>query len=308
MERANLPALAVGISVALTMTSVSPANAADSVDNVSAVDVEASLGRAASPLVSEAINTASTAADAAVVTDGLNTVTIPRDPSDGVELTVDTASVSIRLPEVEEASAAVSLDSGAVTYPATNGVANTVIPRDGGLQMLTTIASAEAPTSFAYDVTVPEGGSISLVGDGSAVIVDAGGEPVLTTTTPWAVDANGNHVPTHYEIEGDSLVQIVEHAAGDHAYPIVADPTWGWRNAAWGLTLSRSETASIRDYAAAAGMCATIAKKAAGFAVACGVWASYLQVQAATANNLKPKGCLHVVVAPLPGAISNTHC
>jgi hypothetical protein len=29
--------------------------------------------------------------------------------------------------------------------------------------------------------------------------------------------------PTHYALEGNTLVQIVDHASGEYSYPIVAD-------------------------------------------------------------------------------------
>lgn len=41
----------------------------------------------------------------------------------------------------------------------------------------------------------------------------------------WALDANGKPVPTHYEVNGTTLTQVVEHAAGT-AYPVVADPSY----------------------------------------------------------------------------------
>ena len=43
---------------------------------------------------------------------------------------------------------------------------------------------------------------------------------------PWARDANGAEVPTHYEITGTTLTQIIDHRMEPYAYPIVADPFW----------------------------------------------------------------------------------
>ncbi len=134
-----------------------------------------------------------------------------------------------------DASAAVELESGAIAYPSDNGVANTVVPLTDGVQMLTTLASADAAESFAYPIDVPDGGSLSLVESGSAVIRDAGGNTLITTTAPWARDANGRTVPTHYEVDGTALVQIVDPATGDYAYPIIADPTYTywWGGKTW---------------------------------------------------------------------------
>ena len=41
---------------------------------------------------------------------------------------------------------------------------------------------------------------------------------------PWALDAQGNAVPTSYEVRGMTLVQTVEHQGA--AYPVVADPSF----------------------------------------------------------------------------------
>ena len=225
----------VGLSVVLAIASIAPASAVDNVDDVSAADVESALAGVTPALLEEAVDASATSTVAAVVNDSGTGVSIPRDPSEGVDLTVGTASISIGLPELDGASSAVTLESGAITYPADNGVANTVVPLIDGVQMLTTIASADAPTSFSYPVQLPQGGSVALTGDGSAVIADAAGNPLVTTTAPWAVDANGAPVPTHYEIDGTSLVQVVDHTSKDFAYPIVADPsyTYWWGGKTW---------------------------------------------------------------------------
>lgn len=45
-------------------------------------------------------------------------------------------------------------------------------------------------------------------------------------TPAWATDANGNDVPTRYELNGSTLTQIVDHQSADVAYPVVADPAY----------------------------------------------------------------------------------
>lgn len=41
-----------------------------------------------------------------------------------------------------------------------------------------------------------------------------------------AVPATADDVPTHYEVHGSTLTQIVDHTGGRFAYPVVADPIW----------------------------------------------------------------------------------
>jgi hypothetical protein len=53
------------------------------------------------------------------------------------------------------------------------------------------------------------------------------GETLLGGIAPaWAKDATGNPVPTRFEVNGDSVTQVIEHDA-TFEYPIVADP---WLN------------------------------------------------------------------------------
>lgn len=103
------------------------------------------------------------------------------------------------------------------TLPATDGVVQDI---EGGVRLLTVVKGPEAPTRFTY--TFP-GATLTLQEDGS-VAVDVGEEPVGAVLPPWSVDADGNAVPTRYEVDGSDLVQVVQHAGA--AYPVVSDPAY----------------------------------------------------------------------------------
>lgn len=45
---------------------------------------------------------------------------------------------------------------------------------------------------------------------------------VGSIAAPWAVDASGNAVPTSFEVAGNTVTQVVEHAGA--VYPVTADP------------------------------------------------------------------------------------
>jgi hypothetical protein len=67
-------------------------------------------------------------------------------------------------------------------YPGTDGSSNAVIPTNGGVQMLTTITGAEAPTRYDYKIDLPKGGRVELTPDstGNGVVVfDGAGSPVF---------------------------------------------------------------------------------------------------------------------------------
>jgi hypothetical protein len=57
-----------------------------------------------------------------------------------------------------------------------------------------------------------------LAGDGVTL--------VATVDPAWATGADGAPVPTHVEVQGSTLVRVVEHRSASVAYPVVADPGW----------------------------------------------------------------------------------
>ncbi len=116
------------------------------------------------------------------------------------------------------------LQGGAVTYPG-ESLTNSVIVGDAGVQMLTTITSADAPEHLEYDVDLGVGESLRSTEDGAAVVA-ADGTVLAVVADAWALDADGDPVATHYEIEGSTLIQVVDHRAAGVAYPVVADPIW----------------------------------------------------------------------------------
>lgn len=54
-------------------------------------------------------------------------------------------------------------------------------------------------------------------------------EKIAQIAAPWAVDAAGKTIPTHYELKNNQLFQIVETDANT-VFPVTADPSWQW----WG--------------------------------------------------------------------------
>lgn len=67
---------------------------------------------------------------------------------------------------------------------------------------------------------------MTLNEDGSIAAIGADGAFVAGAHKPWALDANGVPVSTHFVIDGTRLTQVVEHGEGN-AYPVVADPWLG---------------------------------------------------------------------------------
>lgn len=172
--------------------------------------------------------------------DGDLAVAIPKDGTDGVLLEYEgededsDATIEIGMPGDGE-DAAVTED-GSVVYEEIANDSDLVVEAldNGGVRMMVVIDGADAPTDYAFDLDIPDDAELRLNDDdGSVSVIDSDGETVGVFSTPWAYDANGASVPTHYTIEGDTLIQTVLHEG--FTYPVVADPSWWWwtKNIAW---------------------------------------------------------------------------
>lgn len=125
-------------------------------------------------------------------------------------------------PEVD--GNAVSIDSVASETNGDYGITSQASA--SGERMLIDITEPTAPTAYSFDVTGAD--LIITVPDGSLALFDVGADDqvslVGTIAAPWALDARGAPVPTHFEVSGTIVTQIVDHTSGQYAYPITADP------------------------------------------------------------------------------------
>lgn len=224
-----LAGLVVSALTAASLVAAPPAMASGD-DTVTPTEVAAAIATTeskAGDLVAAPVASATDADSAAVTTTSAGvTLDVPKDADQGVSLKAEgLPEVTVELPNADDAANATRLNDGTVVYASGNGSANAVVPTEGGVQMVTTIANSDAPTSFPYKVDVPDGGKVEL-SDGGALVKDASDNIVLVIPAPWAKDANGTAVPSHFTTDGTTLTQVVEHTNGTFAYPVVADPWW----------------------------------------------------------------------------------
>lgn len=118
--------------------------------------------------------------------------------------------------------------SGGVVTATTDEAITTALPTSVGLQLVSVIADASAPTEFSYSLRLPSEAVVYRASSGALVVEDGSDEGIGKFEAPWAVDADGREVPTHFEYEGGALRQVVEHSASEYTYPIVADPAWSY--------------------------------------------------------------------------------
>lgn len=157
-------------------------------------------------------------------------VDIPADATKGVKLIGGSQTITIGLPNAKQGGKGFKNGKGVVVYSGRDGSANAAIPADGGVQLLTTIESKKAPTSYAYTMT----GNVTLTPEGAALLTNNKGEIVAAVPPAWAKDANGKSVATRFVTDGKSLTQVVDHRVRGVAYPVVADPIVIWL---FGLTV-----------------------------------------------------------------------
>ena len=89
-------------------------------------------------------------------------------------------------------------------------------------------------------------------------VTEVTNQQVALVGAPWAVDANGEPIATHYELADGALTQVVDINA-DTAFPVTADPEWWW----WAWTAT-SCVADIASFIFAAAKLAKILIKVSG--------------------------------------------
>lgn len=122
---------------------------------------------------------------------------------------------------------------------------------NGNVKVHSILQDKSAPETFSY--TFPGVDAIILDEEtGVAFLFTQNGEDfelIGGIDKPWARDAHGVAVPTHFEVEGNVLTQVVEHKSGNYAYPIVADPSWwdsikGWFKNAGSYVTGKAKSAA----------------------------------------------------------------
>lgn len=257
MNSRKQSALVAGLlGVVMSLAAVGPVAAATPIEPEQIAGAVADAVDVAAPGSAEPLPVA-VSSEGFVAGDGSTSIIAPETSGEDVEITgsageADTrVSIAFSLPEeVTSDDPARAASDGTVTYEGGSAdVAVQALP--GGVRLSTILNEASAPTKYTYGL--PEGVEAVLNEDGSAVLQAAfsdaseDGEVYEATVVlgslhkPWAIDANGVAVPTHYVAVPGGIVQVVEHD-GDVAYPVVADPSFWW---GWNIYVSTSVVAQI---------------------------------------------------------------
>ncbi|APZ33292.1 hypothetical protein BOH66_02560 [Microbacterium aurum] len=150
-------------------------------------------------------------------------VELPSEASEAV--LVGSAEVGLAPQGTEQLGEALQLQSNAVAFVGET-VTQVAVDKGAGLYGLATVLADEsAGDRFSYELQSPADLHIEIGESGGALFLE-GDDVVGGAYAPWAIDAAGVEVPTHYVVEDGALVQVVDHTGGGFTYPIIADPTY----------------------------------------------------------------------------------
>ena len=144
---------------------------------------------------------------------------LPRDVSDGFEVAKDIRLTPVGVdPDRQGRDATPGIRSYGTSGMDTEFVAQST---EAGTRMMHILSSSHASEEVIYDMSVPAGTTVNLAADGGVNFTGPVNE--MSYLPPaWAKDATGKSIPSHYEVRGQQLVQVVQHAGA--TYPVVADP------------------------------------------------------------------------------------
>jgi len=153
-------------------------------------------------------------------------------------------SVAIDMAGLVGKERVLNADGATTVANVTPGVDLTIQTKATGFAVTAQLASAASLHQLRFDVSLPDGATLELVGDGSIDVVDANGFTIGTFKAPWARAADGTVVETSYSVEAQTIVQSVATVDGA-LYPVVADPEFDWGILSGTIYFNRSETALI---------------------------------------------------------------
>jgi hypothetical protein len=189
-----------------------------------------SVTRLAPPVQGEVQTRAIKNGDGSYATSSAHTTTSAPANSRGKLAFASTQSaktLTIGLPAEVTQTDAVLASDGSVVYGSDSGASSIVVQGfTNGVRISTTLASKDAGTSFSYPLDLKKGSRIDVQANGSVLIIGPDGSLLGGLLAPWAKDRNGVSVPTHYEVHGNSVVQVIDGNPATLAYPVVADPYW----------------------------------------------------------------------------------
>lgn len=168
-----------------------------------------------------------------------NVVNLPGESDDGilVENKETGEDLTIGIPNDMDLGKPKITEFGSYEYKDNGPVDLILQPTELGVRSIMNIKDSSAPKEYRFELDLPKGHKVIKSADyfGDApgneldteevFIVDENNIIQSVFGKAWAVDANGVDIPTHYEVVGNTLIQIVDFN-DNTAFPVLADPDW----------------------------------------------------------------------------------
>lgn len=152
---------------------------------------------------------------------------------------MDTAKVTTR---IKNATATLISGIGTASLTASAPAHSLVQAEPGGVRELTVIRQG---STARFALTLPAGATLHRTSSGGFLVLNRASQAVGFIAAPWAVDAQGKRLPTHYTAEGSIIVQSIDTRGA--AYPIVADPYFHWYAVGVVITLTWADQMAVAD-------------------------------------------------------------
>ncbi|HEY1853116.1 MAG TPA: hypothetical protein VGG40_00885, partial [Solirubrobacterales bacterium] len=160
-------------------------------------------------------------------------VGIPQELGEGIEIGGEAGEepVRVQLVSAPQERAPSTIDESVAVYPNVGTDTDlAVAPTPEGVETLTQLRTAEAPTSQTFRLELPAGASLQASPSGGAEVVRQDGKLLLRVLPPSAIDAEGNEVPVSMSLSGDTISLRVSTSKST-AFPVLVDPlyqTYRW--------------------------------------------------------------------------------
>ena len=148
---------------------------------------------------------------------------IPAEIGEGLALANGDVELHFTGAAAERAPSKLQGDSA--FYPnVRQGTDLTIAPTPQGVETMTQLRTAEAPTSQTVRLALPEGAELAETKEGGAEAT-LNGKQLLYVPPVSAIDAAGNEVPATLSVSGHDLRVKVSPGPGT-AYPVLVDPSY----------------------------------------------------------------------------------
>lgn len=151
------------------------------------------------------------------------TTAVPSDARGGIVIGIPGRDkLTIGLPKSSNSAPGIAAD-GTMTYEHSGWSSVVLLNSNSSVSVDTVIQSSAASSVYEYPISTPKGVSLLLDNGGGVTVSDLDGHFVSYILPSTARDASGAAVTSRYQVNGQTLTQVIEHRGA--VYPVIATAT-----------------------------------------------------------------------------------